>query len=192
MRHRKRGRKLGVKPSHRKAMGRNMVQAIIDHERIVTTVEKAKQFKPLVEKVIHLGKLAAGHPEGTKEEQAGKLTLMRRVIELGGNRKLEAAVTQTETAGEGKDKVTKKRKVASTTLQKLVKDIGHRYLAHGKTPERNGGYTRMVRLSRRRVGDNANQCILELVETRSPDGETYTKIEKAEKVEKAAPAAAAS
>jgi large subunit ribosomal protein L17 len=183
MRHRKRGRKLGVKPSHRKAMGRNMVQAIIDHERIVTTVEKAKQFRPLVEKVIHLGKLAAAHPEGTKEEQAKKLALMRRAISLGGNRRLEVPVTQTETAGEGKDKVTKSRKVASTTLQKLVKDIGHRYLASGKTPERNGGYTRIIRLARRRVGDNANQCLLELVETRSPDGEPYTKLTKADQAQ---------
>src|SRR5690606_23802043 len=126
-------------------------------ERIVTTVEKAKQFKPLVEKVIHLGKLAAGHPEGDEKERARKLSLMRRAVSLGGNRKLQSPVTQTETAGDGKEKVTKTRRVAGTTLQKLVKDIGPRYLAEGKKPERVGGYTRIVRLARTRVGDNASQ-----------------------------------
>jgi large subunit ribosomal protein L17 len=166
MRHRKRGRKLGVSPSHRRAMGKNMVQAIIDQERVVTTVEKAKQFQPLVEKVIHLGKLASTTPEGTVDEKGKRLAYMRRAVELGGNRKLQNEVTATETAGEGKEKVTKTRVLARTTLQKLVRDIGPR------NKDRNGGYTRILRLARRRVGDNASQCIFEL--TASP----WTKIEK--------------
>ncbi|MBX3459536.1 MAG: 50S ribosomal protein L17 [Planctomycetes bacterium] len=169
MRHRKRGRKLGVTPSHRKAMGRNMVQALIDNERIVTTVEKAKQFQPLAEKAIHLGKLAFNAPEGTPEEKGHKLHLMRRCIELVGNRKLEAPITSTETAGEGKEKVVKTRTLARTTLQKLVQDIGKR------NSKRDGGYTRIIRMARRRTGDNASQCILELTE--SP----WTKVTKEKK-----------
>lgn len=154
MRHRNRGRKLGVSPAHRKAMGRNMIQALIDHERIVTTVEKAKQFQPLAEKVIHLGKV-------------DNLNNVRRAVQLAGNRKLENEVTTTETSGEGKEKVTKVRVVARTTVQKLFRDIGPR------NKDRDGGYTRIIRMARTRVGDNASQCIFEL--TASP----WTKVEKA-------------
>lgn len=154
MRHRNRGRKLGVSPAHRKAMGRNMIQALIDHERIVTTVEKAKQFQPLAEKVIHLGKV-------------DNLNNVRRAVQLAGNRKLENEVTTTETTGEGKEKVSKVRVVARTTVQKLFRDIGPR------NKDRSGGYTRIIRMARTRVGDNASQCIFEL--TASP----WTKVEKA-------------
>ena len=56
MRHRKVGRKLGVSPSHRHAMGRNMIKALIDHERIVTTIEKAKQFKATNRTGCYVGK----------------------------------------------------------------------------------------------------------------------------------------
>jgi large subunit ribosomal protein L17 len=163
MRHRKRGRKLGVSPSHRRALGKNMVQALIDHERIVTTVEKAKQFQPLAERVIHLSK-------------TDNLTNKRRVVSLIGDRDLQNKVTVTETTGEGKDAVKKVRVIAATTLQKLFKDIGPRHAEKGGKKERNGGYTRIIKLARRRVGDNASQCLLELVESRSGEGKPYTQV----------------
>lgn len=56
MRHRKAGYKLGRTTSHRKAMMRNMVTSLIEHERIVTTEVKAKAVRPLVEKMITLAK----------------------------------------------------------------------------------------------------------------------------------------
>ncbi|NOQ46432.1 MAG: 50S ribosomal protein L17 [Desulfobulbaceae bacterium] len=56
MRHRKAGRKLGRSPSHRKAMLRNMVTSLLEHERIVTTVPKAKETRRVAEKMITLGK----------------------------------------------------------------------------------------------------------------------------------------
>lgn len=56
MRHRKAGRKLGRTTSHRKAMLRNMVTSLLDHERIVTTVPKAKEARRVAEKMITLGK----------------------------------------------------------------------------------------------------------------------------------------
>lgn len=163
MRHRVRGRKLGVSPSHRKAMAKNMVQALIDHERIVTTVEKAKQFQPLAERVIHLAK-------------TNNLTNMRRVQSLVGSRLLQNRVTVTETSGEGAEAVKKTRVVARTTLQKLFKDVGPRYGEAGAKSERKGGYTRIIKLARRRVGDNANQCLFELVESRSAEGAPYTQV----------------
>ncbi len=56
MRHKKGGRKLNRTASHRKAMFQNMAQALIKHEQIMTTLPKAKELKPIVEKYITLGK----------------------------------------------------------------------------------------------------------------------------------------
>lgn len=56
MRHRKAGRKLGRTSSHRKAMFMNMSQALIKHEQIITTLPKAKELGPIVEKLITRGK----------------------------------------------------------------------------------------------------------------------------------------
>jgi large subunit ribosomal protein L17 len=56
MRHRKAGRKLNRTSSHRKAMFMNMSQALLKHEQIVTTLPKAKELAPIVEKLISLAK----------------------------------------------------------------------------------------------------------------------------------------
>ena len=56
MRHRKAGRRLGRNSSHRDAMLRNMVTSLLDQERIVTTVAKAKEARRVAEQMITLGK----------------------------------------------------------------------------------------------------------------------------------------
>ena len=56
MRHGKSGRKLNRTSSHRKAMFANMAASLIEHEQIVTTVPKAKEIRPFVEKLVTLGK----------------------------------------------------------------------------------------------------------------------------------------
>jgi len=56
MRHRKAGRKLNRTSSHRKAMFVNMAAALIKHEQIKTTLPKAKELRPIVEKLVTLGK----------------------------------------------------------------------------------------------------------------------------------------
>ncbi len=56
MKHKVAGRKLGRNPSHRKAMLRNIVTSLLEHERIVTTVPKAKEVRRIAEKMITLGK----------------------------------------------------------------------------------------------------------------------------------------
>ncbi len=56
MRHRKAGRKLNRTHSHRKAMFANMAASLITHEQIVTTLPKAKEIRPIVEKLVTLGK----------------------------------------------------------------------------------------------------------------------------------------
>jgi len=56
MRHRKAGRKLNRTASHRKAMFANMAVSLIEHEQIITTLPKAKEIRPIVEKLVTLGK----------------------------------------------------------------------------------------------------------------------------------------
>ena len=56
MRHLKAGRKLNRTASHRKAMFANMAVSLIEHEQIVTTLPKAKEIRPIVEKLVTLGK----------------------------------------------------------------------------------------------------------------------------------------
>jgi large subunit ribosomal protein L17 len=61
MRHKKFGRALGRSSAHRSAMFRNMVTSLFEHERIVTTIEKAKEVRPIAEKMITLAKRGDHH-----------------------------------------------------------------------------------------------------------------------------------
>ena len=61
MKHRIKGKKLNRSSSHRKALFKNMAQAIIKHEQIITTLPKAKTMKPLIDKLITLGKKGTLH-----------------------------------------------------------------------------------------------------------------------------------
>lgn len=56
MRHRKHGRRLSRTTEHRKALLANLAQALVKHEQITTTLPKAKELRPVVEKLITLGK----------------------------------------------------------------------------------------------------------------------------------------
>jgi len=56
MRHGNSGRKLNRTASHRKAMFANMAASLVEHEQIVTTLPKAKEIRPIVEKLVTLGK----------------------------------------------------------------------------------------------------------------------------------------
>ncbi len=61
MRHGVAGRKLGVTSTHRAAMFRNMAVALLKHEQITTTLPKAKELRPVAEKLITLGKRGGLH-----------------------------------------------------------------------------------------------------------------------------------
>lgn len=131
MRHRIAGRQLGRTSQHRLAMSRNLAASLIQHETISTTLEKAKEVKSFVEKLITLGK-------------KGTLSARRRAIALLGNRYI---------IDYEDDKPVKK----GTIVGKLFSDLGPRYL------DRAGGYTRIIRLSLRRLGDNGELALLQLV-----------------------------
>ena len=75
MRHRVAYRKLGRVTEHRIAMLRNQASALIEHERIQTTVPRAKELRPFVERIISIAKRSLDAPEGSSQS----VTARRRV-----------------------------------------------------------------------------------------------------------------
>lgn len=136
MRHRVAGRQLSRTSAHRRALRRNLAQSLIEHETISTTIEKAKEVKPFVEKLITLAK-------------KGKLQHRRQAIALLGNRNI-VGLEDGEPVKKG------------TVVGKLFSELGPRYL------DRPGGYTRIVRLSLRRLGDNGQLVLFQLLGADEP------------------------
>ncbi len=117
MRHRVHGRKLGRTTAHRTAMLRNQLTSLLVHERITTTLAKAKELRPLAERTVTLAR-------------TGTLANRRRVLEMVSDKEVVA---------------------------RLFDSIAPRFA------DRPGGYTRILRVGRRR-GDNAELAIIEFVD----------------------------
>lgn len=77
MRHGIKQRKLGTSTSHRKAMLASMAAALVKHEQIKTTVPKAKELKPYVEKLITLAKKSLDKPETALANRRRAISIMR-------------------------------------------------------------------------------------------------------------------
>src|SRR5437763_3454553 len=135
MRHLKAGRQLGRNAEHRLALMRNLSMALILHERIVTTVEKAKEVRPFVEKLITLARKGTIH--------ARRLALAK-LGPMGHARPL---------ANEEDEAKRDSRKI----IKKLFDDIGPRF------KDRPGGYTRIIKRHERRLGDGGRTAFLELL-----------------------------
>lgn len=119
MRHRKRVKKLERTASHRKALLRNLVTELFKHERITTTLVKAKAMRRFAERMITFAK-------------RGDLHARRQVLRFIQNKRV---------------------------VRKVFDTLAARYA------ERNGGYTRVIKLSKYRVGDAAPLAVIELVDT---------------------------
>lgn len=157
MRHRRKGRKLGRNASHRLALFRNLTRALLTHERIVTTVPKAKELRPFIEKLITLAKKAALVDDTTPEGKSKKLHYRRLAVsKLGPTHGTGIWDKDNEPAGDAQ---------TDTVLKKLFNVIGLRY------KDRAGGYTRILKLHTRRLGDAGEQAIIELLK----EGETRQK-----------------
>ncbi len=124
MRHRVKTNNLSRTGAHRRALARNLAIALIEHERIETTLVKAKAHRPFVEKLITLAKVKNLHN-------------YRRALALLGNQK--------------------------DPVDKLFSVLGPRF------QNRPGGYTRILKLARPRLGDKAPRALFELVERSSTD-----------------------
>jgi len=169
MRHGRAGYRLGRRTAHRTAMLRNIAAGLFEHGQIVTTIPKAKAVAPFVEKIITLAK-------------QGDLASRRRVIaKMGGDRLgfdwLYVAKGATEAEKDAVQKlrdhttgffelpdsseVERNRYGELRSAPKIVKHIFDHIAP--RFADRAGGYTRIVKLGRKRIGDGTELCVLQFV-----------------------------
>lgn len=170
MRHRTRGRKLGRKPNHQRALLRSLATALILTERdaegednkpkvkgrIITTIQKAKEVRPLVERCVAVACRAIPHQEAAKrlEPEAERFTEAWRAWRNGPRwSEWSQAVAPV---------VAARRRLLRLLGDKqavriLFDEIAPRFV------DRTGGYTRVLRLATPRLGDNGTRAILEFV-----------------------------
>jgi large subunit ribosomal protein L17 len=86
MRHGFRGRRFSRTASHRKAMFSNMSQALITHEQIITTLPKAKDLRPVVEKLVTLAKRGDLHARRQAIAQIKEVDVVRKLFDVIGPR----------------------------------------------------------------------------------------------------------
>ena len=86
MRHGYRGRRFGRSAEHRKAMFANMSAALIKHEQIVTTLPKAKDLRPVVEKLVTLGKRGDLHARRTAMSSLRDEAMLKKLFDVLGPR----------------------------------------------------------------------------------------------------------
>ena len=86
MRHGNAHRKLSRTPEHRKAMFANMAAALIKHEQIVTTLPKAKDLRPVVEKLVTLGKRGDLHARRQAIAQVRDVAMVKKLFDVLGPR----------------------------------------------------------------------------------------------------------
>jgi len=170
MRHRVAGRKLGRNASHRKAMFRNMAVSLIRTVRaeegaagqpkvagrIITTVPKAKELRPFVEKLITMARKASKYSTAaaafsTKAERGSEAWNEWRKSENGK-----------KWVAENAPGLALRRRAFSELRDAVAVDILFDELAK-RFQDRNGGYTRIVRLSTVRLGDAAQKALIEFV-----------------------------
>ena len=170
MRHRRRGRTLGRSPSHRKALFKNLVSALFLTERdatyddnapktpgrITTTLHKAKEVRPLVEKCITIAKKSLAAAEEAKQFETS--------AERGSDewKQWRQSDEWRKWATARAPVVAARRRVVQLIGDKeaakiLFDTIAERYI------DRPGGYTRILRLATPRLGDAGQRAILELV-----------------------------
>jgi len=163
MRHRVAHRKLGRKTEHRIALLRNLCTSLITHERLITTLPKAKELRPFAERAITLGKraLAAEVPEAALHKRR-----LAAAYFFSGNRN--------RVPDGGYKRPHAPRTAGVAALDKLFDDLATRFA------ERPGGYTRILKLGARR-GDGAEMALIELVGSEVKEAHSEEKKEEKKK-----------
>lgn len=151
MRHQKAHRKLGRTSEHRMSMLRNLAVSLINarDERIVTTLPKAKELRPFVERAITLSRKASS----LEGDDAGPRALHLRRQAAGF---FHAGNMQASSLSGRRSQPRPPRTAGMAALKRLFDELGERY------KDRPGGYTRILKLGHR-AGDNAELAIIELV-----------------------------
>lgn len=179
MRHKLAGRHLARTPAHHEAMRRNLAQSLFQYGQIETTLPKAKEVRAFVEKLITLARKnslrsrqlviamlndrAVIGREQQEQYDAMSLHQQERVLKnRSGRRHRTGAVPAC---------YNKKSFpfVAKSVVHVLINEIAPRY------KDRTGGYTRIIRLSKRRIGDSSQLAVLQLV---GSDGEVLAEESK--------------
>ncbi|MBN2296858.1 MAG: 50S ribosomal protein L17 [Pirellulales bacterium] len=170
MRHRRKGRKFGRNPNHQRALLRNLASALILTERdaegednapkvkgrIITTLHKAKEVRPLVERCVTIARRALPHQEAADalETDADRNTDAWRSWRNGdGWQEWNQAIAPV---------VAARRRAARLLGDKEAVQILFEELAP-RFAERDGGYTRILKLATPRLGDAGARAILEFV-----------------------------
>jgi large subunit ribosomal protein L17 len=165
MRHKVRGRKIGINSDHNRLLRRSLITELFRHERIKTTSARAKAIRSKAEKTITLARNRGDAERLIDLANGGDEDALKRILTDAQARRLLAAAQE---AGDALEKEAKAIAVHAQrlaarditdreVLQKLFDEIGPRFV------ERNGGYTRILKLGPRK-GDRAEMVILELVE----------------------------
>ena len=152
MRHLKAHRKLGRTSEHRHSMLRNLATSLINsrEERIVTTLPKAKELRPFVERAITLSRRARSLADDGSNAQALHLRRQAAGFFHAGNTSVSAVTGK-------RGQLRPERTAGVAALRRLFTDLGDRY------KDRPGGYTRIFKLGHR-DGDAAELAIIELVD----------------------------
>lgn len=166
--------KLGVTSTQRKTMLRNLASDLIWYGKIETTLARAKELQPYVEKVITLAVNSYTDTiseEVTVKDAKGKETTKK--VFKDGPKKLYArrrvmalthAITDPKQNGEKMSEYKKRVKgIKHPLTEKLFNEIAPKYADRAEKLGQGGGYTRIYRLNNRR-GDDAEMAIIELVE----------------------------
>lgn len=147
MRHRKSGRQFSRNSSHRRAMLRALTANLVAHERIETTEPKAKELRRVAERMITRAR-RLGEVAYTPHE---KLSLADRARRQAAQRQMARFLRRFAVVGQGDEE----KKI--DLVEKVFVDLARRF------KDRSGGYTRMLKLGRRR-GDNAPMTLIEFVD----------------------------
>jgi large subunit ribosomal protein L17 len=152
MRHLKAHRKLGRTSEHRQSMLRNLATSLINsrEERIVTTLPKAKELRPFVERAITLSRRARTFSDEGSDIRALHLRRQAAGFFHAGNTTMAAATGK-------RGQLRPERTAGVAALKRLFNELGERY------KDRPGGYTRILKLGHR-DGDDAELAIIELVD----------------------------
>ncbi len=152
MRHLKAHRKLGRTSEHRNSMLRNLATSLINSrdERIVTTLPKAKELRPFVERAITLSRRARTFSEDGSDVRALHLRRQAAGFFHAGNTAMKPATGK-------RGQLRPERTAGVAALRRLFGELGERY------KDRPGGYTRILKLGHR-DGDEAELAIIELVD----------------------------
>ena len=168
MRHGVAGRKLNRTSEHRLAMRRNLVQSLIEHGKIRTTLPKAKEMRPFAERLITLaisGTLA-------DRQRATALLCDRSIIPADNRQEYDrlsdakrAKVLRSRSGRRYRASVTRPgvKFTAESVIHRLFSTVGPDMKRRNESKGCTGGYTRMIKLAYRRLGDGTQLAIVQIV-----------------------------